>query len=77
MQRRSSKQGADPSSRLGDLTLRNPHYQTGPACAVNCPKAAVIPSISHNETFKSSRHVGLEAAAAIGVVGQLRRFLFG
>ena len=39
--RRSSQQGADSSLRLGDLTLRKPHYQTGPASPVNClPKAA-------------------------------------
>src|ERR1700760_1392008 len=31
MQRGSSQQGADPSLRLGDLTLRNMHYQTGVA----------------------------------------------
>jgi len=42
---RSSQQGADSSSRLGDLTLRKPHYQTGPAGSVNCPKAAPLPSI--------------------------------
>ena len=31
MRRRSSQQGADPSLRLGDLTLRKLHYQTGVA----------------------------------------------
>src|SRR5690242_1524943 len=29
MRQRSSQQGADPSLRLGDLTLRKMHYQTG------------------------------------------------
>jgi hypothetical protein len=33
--RRSNQQGADPSLRLGDLTLRKPHYQTGQAGPVN------------------------------------------
>src|ERR1700716_2686936 len=36
MPRRSNKQGADSSLRLGDLTLRKPHYQTGYASPVNC-----------------------------------------
>src|SRR6185312_12685508 len=31
MRRGSSQQGADPSSRLGDLTPHNMHYQTGVA----------------------------------------------
>src|SRR6187549_3849292 len=31
----SSQQGADTSLRLGDLTPRKPHYQTGPASPVN------------------------------------------
>src|ERR1700681_2792775 len=33
--RRSNQQGADSSLRLGDLTLRKPHYQTGYASPVN------------------------------------------
>src|ERR1700687_763789 len=33
--RRSSQQGADSSSRLGDLNPRKPHYQTGLASPVN------------------------------------------
>src|SRR5450759_2772471 len=36
MPRRSSTQGADSSSRLGDLNPRKPHYQTGLASPVNC-----------------------------------------
>ncbi len=40
------------SSRRGDLTLRNPHYQTGPASPVNCPKADFLPPISGNKNFK-------------------------
>src|ERR1700730_13492453 len=35
MPRRSNQQGADSSLRLGDLTLRKPHYQTGYASPVN------------------------------------------
>jgi hypothetical protein len=35
MKRQSSQQSADTSLRLGDLTLRKPHYQTGPASPVN------------------------------------------
>src|SRR4051794_8796313 len=35
IKRQSSQQGADTSSRLGDLTLRKPHYQTGSASPVN------------------------------------------
>jgi hypothetical protein len=31
MRRGSSQQGADPSLRLGDLTLHSLHYQTGVA----------------------------------------------
>jgi hypothetical protein len=51
MPRRSSEQGADSSSRLGDLTLRKPHYQTGHASPVNCPKVAAYPSINRNKTL--------------------------
>jgi hypothetical protein len=51
MPRRSSEQGADSSSRLGDLTLRKPHYQTGLAGPVNCPKVAADPSINRNKTL--------------------------
>src|SRR5437016_4954039 len=36
IRRRSSQQGADPSLRLNDLTLRKPHYQTGCTSPVNC-----------------------------------------
>jgi hypothetical protein len=55
MPRRSSKKGADPSSRLGDLTPRKPHYQTGGGGAVNGPKAPIAPSDNGNKTVKESR----------------------
>src|SRR5579863_3873681 len=51
MRRPSSQQGADSSSRLGDLTLRKPHYQTGRASPVNYPKAQFNPSTNRNKTF--------------------------
>jgi hypothetical protein len=52
MPRRSSKKGADPSSRLGDLTPRKPHYQTSGASPVNGPKASFFPSDKGNKSFK-------------------------
>ena len=37
----SSQKGADTSLRLGDLTLRKPHYQTGPAARQPFAKSIV------------------------------------
>jgi hypothetical protein len=53
MPRWSSQQGADPSSRRGDLTLRKSHYQTGPARPVNHRKYQLLPLFSRNKTFES------------------------
>jgi len=53
MRRPSSQQGADSSSRLGDLTLRKPHYQTARASPVNYPKAEFNPSTNRNESFNA------------------------
>jgi len=38
MPRRSTPQGADPNSRLGDPTSHKLHYQTGPIGPVNSDK---------------------------------------
>jgi hypothetical protein len=54
MPRWSNRQGADSSSRLGDLTLRKPHYQTAPTSAVNS-------LFSRNKTFKSGGRIAFQS----------------
>src|SRR5260370_10733151 len=57
MRRRSSKQGADSSSRLGDLNPRKPHYQTELASPVNWLRSRwyqrQLTATNRNKTFKS------------------------
>jgi hypothetical protein len=48
----SSQQGADPSLRLGDLTPRKPHYQTGPATRQPSEKSALIATINRNGALR-------------------------
>jgi hypothetical protein len=60
MPRWSNQQDADSSSRLGDLTLRKLHYQTGPARPVNTPKVLLIPLFNRHKTFNSDRRIAFQ-----------------
>jgi hypothetical protein len=48
----SNQQGADPSLRLGDLTPRKPHYQTGPATRQPSAKSTLIATINRNGALR-------------------------
>jgi hypothetical protein len=59
----ANKQGADSSSRLGDLTPRNPHYQTAGPLPVNCLKNAPIVKYPQQNFAELRRSVETGAAS--------------
>jgi hypothetical protein len=62
--------GADPSLRLGDLTLRKPHYQTGPARPVNSLRAQhLVASINRNMALLTLRRIVFEISHCRAGVG--------
>ena len=52
----SSQKGADPSLRLGDLTLRKPHYQTAPAARQPLARPSLIATINRDEAGRWRRN---------------------
>jgi hypothetical protein len=47
------QQGADPSLRLGDPTLRKLHYQTGPISPVNSVKLRFLATINPEKALRN------------------------
>src|SRR5260221_12102565 len=56
IRQRSSEQGADTSLRLGDLTLRKPHYQTGRANRQPLATPHLIATINHDKAHRRRRN---------------------
>jgi hypothetical protein len=47
------QQGADPSLRLDDPTLRKLHYQTGPVSPVNSVKSSSVATINREKALRN------------------------
>jgi hypothetical protein len=71
--RRPTQQGADPSSRLGDLTPRKLHYQTGLTGAVNSAKSPIVATINRDKGFAELSESHAKSIDGTDAVGEAPR----